>query len=111
VERRGLRYRIAHAGSQADALVMTPRAAELFARMREKPPSDLQRFLLSPMPGLLTEVAVAVGQEVRAGETLVVIEAMKMRNVLRAERDCVIAELLASPGDSLSVDQPVVRFA
>ena len=63
------------------------------------------------MPGLLTEVAVKVGQEVRAGENLVVIEAMKMQNILKAENDCVVAELLAKPGDSLSVDQPIVRFA
>jgi propionyl-CoA carboxylase alpha chain len=62
------------------------------------------------MPGLLAQVAVSVGQEVRAGETLVVIEAMKMQNVIKAENDCVVAELLAKPGDSLTVDQPIVRF-
>ena len=78
--------------------------------MPDKPPPDLSKFLISPMPGLLTEVAVKAGQEVRAGETLVVIEAMKMQNVLKAENDCVVAELLAKPGDSLSVDQPIVRF-
>jgi propionyl-CoA carboxylase alpha chain len=63
------------------------------------------------MPGLLAEVAVKVGQEVRAGETLAVIEAMKMQNILAAENDCVVAELLAKAGDSLSVDQPILRFA
>jgi propionyl-CoA carboxylase alpha chain len=78
--------------------------------MPDKPPPDLSRFLISPMPGLLAEVAVKVGQEVRAGETLVVIEAMKMQNILKAENDCVVAELLAGPGDSLSVDQPILRF-
>ena len=62
------------------------------------------------MPGLLTEVAVKAGQEVRAGENLVVIEAMKMQNILKAESDCVVAERLAKPGDSLAVDQPIVRF-
>jgi propionyl-CoA carboxylase alpha chain len=66
--------------------------------------------LLAPMPGLLTEVAVKVGQQVHAGENLVVIEAMKMQNILKAEHDCVVAELLGKPGDSLSVDQPLVRF-
>ena len=110
VERMGLKYRVFHWGTQADAVVMTARAAELLALMPDKPPPDLSKFLISPMPGLLTELAVNVGQEVRAGETLVVIEAMKMRNVLKAEDDCVVAELLARPGDSLAVDQPIVRF-
>jgi propionyl-CoA carboxylase alpha chain len=62
------------------------------------------------MPGLLTDVAVKAGQEVRAGENLVVIEAMKMQNILKAESDCVVAEVMAKPGDSLFVDQPIVRF-
>jgi propionyl-CoA carboxylase alpha chain len=110
VERLGLKYRLCHWGSQVDAVVMTARAAELLALMPEKPPPDLSRFLISPMPGLLAEVAVRVGQEVRAGETLVVIEAMKMQNVMKAERDGVVAELLARPGDSVSVDQPILRF-
>jgi len=110
VERMGLRYRVVHWGTQVDSVVMTARAAELLALMPDKPPPDLSKFLLSPMPGLLAEVAVKPGQEVRAGENLVVIEAMKMQNILKAENDCVVAELLAKPGDSLAVDQPVVRF-
>jgi propionyl-CoA carboxylase alpha chain len=110
VERMGLKYRIFHWGTQADAMVMTGRAAELLALMPDKPPPDLSKFLLSPMPGLLTEIAVKAGQEVRAGENLVVIEAMKMQNILRAEIDCVVADVMARPGDSLSVDQPIVRF-
>jgi propionyl-CoA carboxylase alpha chain len=110
VERIGLRYRVFHEGTQVDALVMTARAAELRALMPDKPPPDLSKFLISPMPGLLADVAVRVGQPVRAGETLVVIEAMKMQNVMRAETDAVVAELLARPGDSLSVDQPILRF-
>jgi propionyl-CoA carboxylase alpha chain len=110
VERMGLKYRILHWGTQADAIVMTARAAELLALMPTKPPPDLSKFLLSPMPGLLTEIAIKTGQEVRAGENLVVIEAMKMQNILKAENDCVIADIMAKPGDSLSVDQPIVRF-
>jgi propionyl-CoA carboxylase alpha chain len=110
VERMGLKYRVFHWGTQADALVMTARAAELLALMPEKAPPDLSKFLMAPMPGLLTEVAVKVGQEVRPGENLVVIEAMKMQNLLKAENDCRVAELLAKPGDSLSVDQPILRF-
>ncbi|MBV8266851.1 MAG: ATP-grasp domain-containing protein, partial [Planctomycetaceae bacterium] len=110
VERMGLKYRLFHRGTQADAVVMTARAAELLAMMPDKPPPDLSKFLLSPMPGLLTEVAVKVGQEVRAGENLVVIEAMKMQNILKAENDSVVAEVMAQPGDSLSVDQPILRY-
>ena len=110
VERMGLRYRIFHWGTQVDAIVMTARQAELLALMPHKLPPDLSKFLISPMPGLLTTVSVTTGQEVRAGENLVVIEAMKMQNILKAESDCVVAELLAKPGDSLAVDQPVIRF-
>jgi propionyl-CoA carboxylase alpha chain len=110
VERMGLRYRVSHWGTQADAVMMTARAAELLALMPDKAPPDLSKFLISPMPGLLAEVTVKVGQEVRAGENLVLIEAMKMQNILRAENDCVVAEVLAKAGDSLSVDQPILRF-
>jgi propionyl-CoA carboxylase alpha chain len=110
VERIGLKYRVYHWGTQVDAIVMTGRAAELLALMPVKPPPDLSKFLLSPMPGLLSEIAVKPGQEVRAGENLVVIEAMKMQNILKAENDCVVADVLAKTGDSLAVDQPIVRF-
>ncbi|OJW24664.1 MAG: acetyl/propionyl-CoA carboxylase subuit alpha [Planctomycetales bacterium 71-10] len=110
VERTGLKYRVAHRGAQVDAFVMTARAAELLALMPQKPPPDLSKLLLSPMPGLLVEVAVAPGQAVRGGETLAVVEAMKMRNVLRADHDAVVAEILAAPGDSLAVDQAILRF-
>jgi propionyl-CoA carboxylase alpha chain len=78
--------------------------------MPRKAPPDLSKFVLSPMPGLLTELAVQVGQEVKAGEKVAVIEAMKMENVLRAEADAKVKALLAKPGDSLAVDQPIVAF-
>jgi propionyl-CoA carboxylase alpha chain len=110
VERRGLKYRLFHWGTQADALVLTARAAHLQALMPHKAPPDTSKFLLSPMPGLLTQVAVTLGQEVKAGEVLAKIEAMKMENVLKAERDCVVDALLAKPGESLSVDQPIIGF-
>jgi propionyl-CoA carboxylase alpha chain len=110
VERMGLVYRVCHFGTQSDAMVVTARAAELLALMPAKSKPDLSKFLISPMPGLLTEVAVKAGQEVRAGEKLVLIEAMKMQNMLKAENDCIVAEVLAKPGDSLAVDQPIVRF-
>ncbi len=110
VERRGLKYRLFHWGTQADLMVMSARAAHLQALMPKKAPPDMSKFLLSPMPGLLTHVAVAPGQEVKAGEVLAKIEAMKMENVLKAERDCVVEALLAKPGESLSVDQPIIGF-
>ncbi|MCC6869729.1 MAG: acetyl/propionyl/methylcrotonyl-CoA carboxylase subunit alpha [Burkholderiales bacterium] len=110
VERQGLRYRLAHRGSQVDLRVLPRRAAELLRLMPHKAAPDTSRLLLSPMPGLLAEVAVKIGQEVKAGERLVVIEAMKMQNVINAERDVVVAELLAKEGESLTVDQPVLRF-
>jgi propionyl-CoA carboxylase alpha chain len=110
VERRGLIYRLFHWGTQVDVRVMTARAAELLAKMPYKAPPDMSRFLLSPMPGLLTEVSVEAKQQIRAGEKLAVIEAMKMENVLKADRDAVVAEILAGPGESLAVDQPILRF-
>jgi len=109
-DRRGIGWRLDHAGVQADLQVLTPRAAELSRRMPKKAPPDLSRLLLSPMPGLLVRVSVAVGDEVRAGEELAVVEAMKMENVLRAERDGVIKTVHAGSGDSLVVDQPILEF-
>jgi propionyl-CoA carboxylase alpha chain len=110
VERHGLRYRLFHWGTQADVMVETARVAELHALMPYKAPPDTSKFLLSPMPGLLTQIAVTAGQEVKSGEILAKIEAMKMENVLKAERDCVVAELLARPGESLAVDQAIIAF-
>jgi len=105
-----LGIRISQNGTQIEALVLRPRAAELFSLMPHKPPPDLSRFLLSPMPGLLVEIAVTAGQKVRAGERLAVIEAMKMENILTAAQDATVGELLAKKGDTLSVDQPIIRF-
>ena len=110
VEQRGLIYRIFHWGMQIDAAVMSERAFELLALMPPKAAPDMSRFLLSPMPGLLTQVAVTVGQEVKAGEIVAKIEAMKMENVLKAERDCVVDTIMAKAGESLAVDQVIVTF-
>ena len=110
IERRGLLYRLFHWGVQADMQVMSARTAELRALMPLKAAPDMSKFLLSPMPGLLTQIAVAAGQEVKAGEILAKIEAMKMENVLKAERDCVVEKLLAKPGESLAVDQAIIAF-
>ena len=109
-ERSGLKYRIHHNGTQATLMVMSARWAELQALMPVKLPPDMSRFLLSPMPGLLREIAVTVGQEVKAGEKLAVIEAMKMENVLKAEQDGVVAKIVASPGASLAVDEIIIEF-
>jgi len=105
-----LALRIAHNGTRLDALVLTPRMAQLHALMPFKAPPDMSRFLLSPMPGLLVDIAVKPGQKVQAGERLAVIEAMKMENVLFASADGVVGKVLASRGESLAVDQPIVEF-
>ena len=110
VERIGLAYRVMNDGAQIDAKVFTARAAELNALMPVKAPPDLSKFLLSPMPGLLAELSVAVGQAVRAGEKLAVIEAMKMENILLATADGVVSEIAARRGDSLAVDQVIIKF-
>ena len=106
-----LAIRVSHNGTQIDALVLSKRAAELHALMPYKAPPDMSRFVLSPMPGLLVEVAVKEGQKVQAGERVAVIEAMKMENVLFAAADGVVGKVLASKGESLVVDQPIVEFA
>jgi len=111
VERHGLWLRVDHNGLRIDAQVMTARAAELLRRMPFKAPPDMSRFLLSPMPGLLVDVVVKPGQAVQAGERLAVIEAMKMENILTAAQDVTVAEVLAAKGESLAVDQPILRFA
>ena len=110
VERLGLSLRISHHGTRIDALVLTPRGAEFHQLMPYKAPPDTSKFLLAPMPGLLADVPVTVGQKVLAGEKLAVIEAMKMENILFAQQDGEVAEVLAKKGESLSVDQPIVRF-
>ena len=111
VDAAGSGWRLIHAGGQAEALVLTPRQAELYALMPVKAAPDTSKFLLSPMPGLLASVAVSEGQEVKAGEALAVVEAMKMENVLRAVQDGTVKVLHAKPGDSLKVDQKILEFA
>ena len=110
VERRPQRFRLAHAGHADLYRVLSLRAAALRALMPAKRPPDLSRFLLSPMPGLLVRVSVGAGDPVEAGQELAVVEAMKMENVLRAEQQGRVAAVLAEPGTSLAVDQPIVEF-
>ncbi len=110
LERIGLRYHISHFGLQVAPIVMTERAAYLLSLMPKKQPPDLSGFLLSPMPGLLREISVVEGQEVKAGEKLAVIEAMKMENVLKAEQDRKVKKIVAEPGASLAVDDVIIEF-
>ena len=111
VERQGLWYHVVHNGRGIEAQVMRARAAELLRVMPFKAPADTSKFLLSPMPGLLAEIAVQPGQKVQVGERLAVIEAMKMENILVATQEGTVAELLAAKGESLAVDQPILSFA
>jgi len=105
-----LALQVQHNGTRIEALVMSPRMAELHQLMPYKAPPDLSRFVLSPMPGLLVEVSVQPGQRVQAGERVAVIEAMKMENVLFAAQDGVVKQVVASKGESLTVDQMIVEF-
>ena len=110
VERAGLEYRISHFGKQVKAVVISAKADRLLALMPVKTPPDRSKFLLAPMPGLLREVAVGVGQQVVAGERLAVIEAMKMENVLKAEKECRVKSIVAVAGESVAVDQVIIEF-
>ena len=102
--------RIDWQGISVRTKVFTPRQAELDKLMPVKLPPDTSKLLLCPMPGLVVAIAVAEGQEVKAGETLAIVEAMKMENVLRAERDLVIGKINAKPGESLAVDAVIMEF-
>ncbi len=106
-----LALRLQHNGTRIDAMVVSPRMAQLYALMPFKAAPDMSRFVLSPMPGLLVDVAVVAGQKVLAGERVAVIEAMKMENVLFAAADGVVGKVLAQMGESLTVDQAIVEFA
>jgi propionyl-CoA carboxylase alpha chain len=110
MERVGVRYRLSRRGAQVDALVLTQRGAELSKYMLEKVPPNLSKFLLSPMPGLLVRLSAKPGQEIKAGEEICVVEAMKMENRLCAVDDVTVAKVLVEQGQSLVVDQPIVEF-
>ena len=104
-------FELAHGGSASRARVLTPRQADLVALMLEREEADDQKALLCPMPGLVKAINVKEGQAVKAGEALCLIEAMKMENVLRAERDATVKTIEASEGASLAVDALIMTFA
>jgi len=104
-------YRIRHRAAAAHVLVLTPVSADLHERLPAKKAPDTSRLVLSPMPGLVVAVEVETGQHVSAGQTLFVIEAMKMQNIIRAERDGVLKVVTAKPADSVSADEVLAEFA
>ena len=110
VERRGTKYILVLDGAQFECMVLSPLGAELQRRMPIKVPPDTSKLVMSPMPGLLTTISVKVGEAVTAGQKLAAIEAMKMENTLTAAQDGVVAEICAKEGESLAVDQLIIRF-
>jgi propionyl-CoA carboxylase alpha chain len=104
-------YDLSYRGIHAPVRVYTRREAELAALMPEKAAADMSKFLLCPMPGLVKAVHVEAGAEVKAGDALAVVEAMKMENILRAERDGKVTKINAKAGDSLAVDAVILEFA
>jgi len=103
-------FRIRHAGADLRVVIRTPRQTELADHMLEKVPPDTSRMLLCPMPGLIVRIDVAEGETVEEGQALAVVEAMKMENILRAQRRAVVSKVNAAPGDSLAVDDVILEF-
>ena len=111
VAKKGSFLTLTTRGASHKARTLTPRAATLARHMIPKIPPDMSKYLLCPMPGLVVSIAVAEGDKVEAGQQLATVEAMKMENILRAEKSGVVAKLLAKPGDSLAVDAVIMEFA
>jgi propionyl-CoA carboxylase alpha chain len=103
-------YRLGQGGNTVTAVVRSRQAAELAALMPKKVAADTSKLLLCPMPGLVVSVNVSQGQDVKVGETLAIVEAMKMENVLTAERDGTIKKVNAKQGDSLALDDVILEF-
>ncbi|MDB9719515.1 acetyl/propionyl-CoA carboxylase subunit alpha, partial [Planktomarina temperata] len=103
-------FRIRFRGADMRVTVRSPRQAELAKLMIEKVAPDTSKLLLCPMPGLIVKVDVAVGDEVQEGQTLCTVEAMKMENILRAEKKAIVSKIHAAPGDSLAVDAIIMEF-
>ncbi|HKR89525.1 MAG TPA: biotin/lipoyl-containing protein, partial [Phenylobacterium sp.] len=104
-------FKIRHRAATAHVLVLTERSAELHEKLPPKQAADTSKMVLSPMPGLVVSLDVAAGQEVRSGEQVAIIEAMKMQNIIRAERDGVVKAVNAKAGDSVAADEVLIEFA
>jgi propionyl-CoA carboxylase alpha chain len=104
-------FRLRHRAVAQRVLVLSPRSAELHEKLPERAPADTSRLILSPMPGLVVSIAVEPGQAVKAGETVAVVEAMKMQNIIRAERDGVVKTVGPRPGDSIAADEVLIELA
>jgi propionyl-CoA carboxylase alpha chain len=111
VKRAADGFVVRHRAAEARVRVLSPKVADLYARLPERPPADTSRLVLSPMPGLVAAVEVAAGQEVKAGETVAMIEAMKMQNLIKAERDGVVKSVNVKAGDSVAADEVLVELA
>ena len=101
---------IRHRASEMKVLVLTPVSADLHERIPERKPVDTSRLVVSPMPGLVVSMDAVTGQDVKEGEALCVVEAMKMQNIIRAERDGVIKSVNAKAGDSVAADDVLLEF-
>lgn len=110
VDPQSVGYKMTARGAAHKVRVLTPRAAALAAHMIEKTPPDLSKYLLCPMPGMLVALMVAEGDRVEAGQPLATVEAMKMENILRAERAGTVKSVKAEPGQSLAVDAVILEF-
>ena len=106
----GIGFTLHYGGAELNVQVLTAHAAQLADLMPEKIAPDMSKFLISPMPGLLVSLAVEEGEKIVPGQELCVVEAMKMMNVLRAERDCTVLKIHPQPGDSLAVDEKIIEF-
>jgi propionyl-CoA carboxylase alpha chain len=110
VERIGNRWKITTRGAQHNALALPLRLARHESLMLEKVPPDLSRLLICPMPGMLVKLHVGEGDKVQPGQPLATVEAMKMENILRAEKEGVIARINAAEGESLAVDAVILEL-
>ena len=111
VRRKPDGYDIRHRAARQRVRVLTPEAAAFYARLPERKAADTGKLIVSPMPGLVVSVEVEPGQEVKAGQAVAVIEAMKMQNIIRAERDATVKAVGAKPGDSVAADEVLIEFA
>jgi propionyl-CoA carboxylase alpha chain len=103
-------FRLRYRGVSAMLTVCTPRAAALHKLIPPKPPADTSKLILSPMPGLVVSIDVVAGQEVKAGEGVAIVEAMKMQNIIRAERDGTVTKVNVAAGASVAADEVLIEL-